>query len=129
MNRSQSCISSHIKTTKTTRTLGTQKQQIQTKRQTMVDTYKVILVCFMSFLKEHKYDKDYEFSQLGEVSPIDDKTYMCYRAYGTAEPGPDDQPLPVRSSSLFFWKKTISHFMPNRLMSWNALAQGETLQA
>jgi hypothetical protein len=69
----------------------------------MVDTYKAILVCFMSFLKEHEYDKDYEFSQeeLGAVTPIDVKKYMCYRAYGTAEPGPDDQPLHVRSSSLF----------------------------
>jgi hypothetical protein len=91
----------------------------------MVDTYKAILVRFVSFLKEHEYDKAYEFSQeeLGAVTPIDDKKYMCYRAYGTVESGPDDQPLHVRSGSLFFWKKAISHFMPNRLMVWNALAQ------
>jgi hypothetical protein len=91
----------------------------------MVDTYKSILVRFMSCLKEHEYAKDYAFSpeELGTVTSINVKKYMRYQAYGTVEPGPDDQPLHVRSGSLFFWKKAISHFMPNKLMAWNALAQ------
>jgi hypothetical protein len=91
MNTTQSFISSCIFGPKIQ-----QKQQIRTamtNAPTMVDTYKAILVCFMSFLKEHEYDKEYEFSleELGAVlTPIDVKKYMCYRyrAYGTAEPGP-----------------------------------------
>jgi hypothetical protein len=91
----------------------------------MVDTYKAVLVRFMSYLNGHQYDKDYDFSQeeLAPVKPIDLKKYFCYRAYGIAEPGPDDNPLFARSSSLAFWKKAISHFMPNKLMPWNAIAQ------
>jgi hypothetical protein len=44
----------------------------------MVDTYKSVLVRFMSFLKEHESAKDYEFSpeELGTVTPMDVKKYM-----------------------------------------------------
>jgi hypothetical protein len=48
----------------------------------MVETYKAALVTFMSYLHDHEYDKDYDFSQeeLGALTPIDVKNYMCYRA-------------------------------------------------
>ncbi len=76
----------------------------------MVDTYKAILVHFMSYVSGHAYDKDYEFSQeeLGALNPMDVKKYMCMKAYGTAEPNRDDHPLFARSSTLMFWKKAIS---------------------
>jgi hypothetical protein len=105
MNTTQSCISSrifeakiqqnqpeHRRTQKTTNSDGNDKPWL-------IPRYKSVLVRFMSFLKEHEYAKDYEFSpeELGTVTPIDVKKYMCYRAYGTVEPGPDDQPLHVRS--------------------------------
>ncbi len=91
----------------------------------MVDTYKAILVHFMSYVSGHAYDKDYEFSQeeLGALNPMDVKKYMCMKAYGTAEPNRDDHPLFARSSTLMFWKKAISFYMPNKLMAWNAIAQ------
>ncbi len=91
----------------------------------MVDTYKAILVHFMSYVSGHAYDKDYEFSQeeLGALNPLDVKKYMCMKAYGTAEPNRDDHPLFARSSTLMFWKKAISFYMPNKLMAWNAIAQ------
>ncbi len=91
----------------------------------MVDTYKAVLVRFMSYLNEQEYHKDYKFSQeeLGAVKPMDVKRYMCIRAYGAAEPDRDDDRLHARSTSLMFWKKAISHFMPNKLMAWNAISQ------
>ena len=36
-------------------------------------------------------------------------------------PGPDDNPLGGCSSSLMYYKKALSYFMPNRLMAWNEL--------
>jgi len=46
---------------------------------------------------------------------------MC-EAYGIPDPGTNDNPTEVRSSALAFVKKAISYFMPNKLMSLNALA-------
>ena len=46
---------------------------------------------------------------------------MC-KAYGIPDPGPNDNPTKDRSSDLAFVKKAISYFMPNQIMSWNALA-------
>ena len=43
--------------------------------------------------------------------------------YGAAEPDRDDDPLQARSTSLMFWKKAISHFMPKRLMALNSISQ------
>ena len=48
------------------------------------------------------------------------------KAYGTPEPEPEPDPnanpTQARSSSLQFWKKAISCYMPNRLMPWNAVS-------
>ena len=46
---------------------------------------------------------------------------MC-KAHGIPDPGPNDNPTEGRSSALAFAKKVISYFMPNKLMSWNVLA-------
>jgi hypothetical protein len=90
----------------------------------MVDSYHGVLRRLMSYLHEEEaYDKDHIFSQedLAALTPNDIKRWMCLKAYGTPKPGPDDHPTLCRSTSLEFWKKAISSFMPNRLMSWNVL--------
>ena len=46
---------------------------------------------------------------------------MC-KAYGIPDPGPNDNPTEGRSSALTFAQRAISYFMPNKLMSWNVLA-------
>jgi hypothetical protein len=92
----------------------------------MVDTYNGVLRRLMTFVHglEDVYEKDHLFSQeeLAALTPNDIKRWMCVKAYGTAEPGVDDNPTLCRSTSLEFWKKAISFFMPNRLMSWNVLS-------
>jgi hypothetical protein len=76
----------------------------------------------MSYLHEEEaYEKDHVFSQddLAALTPSDIKRWMCEKAYGTPKPGPNDHPALCRSTSLEFWKKATSSFIPNRLMSWN----------
>ena len=41
---------------------------------------------------------------------------------GCPDPEPNDNPTEGRSSALTFAQKAISYFMPNKLMSWNVLA-------
>ena len=41
------------------------------------------------------------------------------KAFGTMYPDDDATPKCGRSSSLMFYKKAISYFMPHKLMSWN----------
>jgi hypothetical protein len=91
----------------------------------VLESHEPALVRFMSCLNGHERAKDCDFSQdeLGPVKPIDVKRRTCHRAHGTPDPGLDDHPVFARSGSLELWKKAISFCMPNKLMSWNALAQ------
>jgi hypothetical protein len=43
----------------------------------------------------------------------------------TPDPDNDAKPTEAQSSSLLYWKKALSSYMPNRLMTWNvAIQQG-----
>jgi hypothetical protein len=53
--------------------------------------------------------------------------YLCYKAYGKRDPGPNDNPNKCRSSSLLQYKKAISYFMPTQ-EAWNVARILETLQ-
>jgi hypothetical protein len=59
---------------------------------------------------------------MAPLTPDDVARWMCQKAYGTPEPDPDANPTQARSSSLESWKKAISYYMPNCLMSWNAVS-------
>ena len=48
---------------------------------------------------------------------------MKKTAYGTPDPGNDVTPMEAQSSSLLYWKKALSSYMPNRLMTWNVATQ------
>ncbi len=91
-------------------------------------TYHSVLIHLMTFVNPGEaYNKDHVFTQakLAPLTPVDVRRWMCQRAYGTPEPGPAANPTEAQSSSLSFWKKPISFFMPNRIMPWNAVsAQG-----
>ena len=60
--------------------------------------------------------------ELAQITPETIVRWMCVKAYGIPDSGPNDNPTEGRSSALAFAKKAISYFMPNKLMSWNALA-------
>ena len=74
----------------------------------------------MSFKDATNYPKDHEFTQeqLLTVAPEDVVRWFNLKAYGTVTPVGVD-PTECRSSSLMYWKKALSSFMPNRLASWN----------
>ena len=87
--------------------------------------YKAVLREFMAFYHQraNPYPKDREFTddELAPIRPDDIYKWMCKKVYHKEEPGPEDRPIFGRSDSLKFYKKAISYFMPNRLMTWNEL--------
>jgi hypothetical protein len=100
------------------------KNEPKEEKSQMVDSYHGVLRRLMAYVHEvDAYEKDHVFAQeeLAALTPNDIKRWMCVKAYGTPEPGVDDHPTLCRSTSIEFWKKAISSFMPNRLMSWNVL--------
>jgi hypothetical protein len=48
---------------------------------------------------------------------------MCKKVYRVTDPGLDNHPIHGRSSSLEFYKKALSYFMPNKRMGWNEVTQ------
>ena len=86
--------------------------------------YHATLIRFMTFTNGIAYAKDHQFVQdeLAPLTPDDVARWMCQKAYGTPEPEPDANPTKARSTSLMYWKKAISSYMPNCLMPWNAIS-------
>ena len=66
------------------------------------------------------YDKRHEFEKIHllTLQPRDVCAYFNLKAFGTVNPDADTTPKQGRSSSLMFYKKAISYFMPNKLISW-----------
>ena len=86
--------------------------------------YKRVLQKVMSHIDGIDYDTDHEHSRerLGSLTPEDLLLWFNHKCFGSSTP--DENALPVvRSSSIEFWKKALSAFMPNRLMSWNEISQ------
>ena len=83
--------------------------------------YKSILNKLMSFKDGTEYENDYEFNQeqLLTITPIDIKRWMCLKAYGNPDPPAGSNPTDARGSSLMYYKKAISHFMPNKNNGWD----------
>ena len=90
---------------------------------TQSPVYKSVLIAMMSYRDGIEYSKSYKFSpeELGEVTPEDVYKWMAMKVYGRPDPNNDDNPTHGRSSSLEYYKKALSYFMPNRLSTWNAI--------
>jgi len=84
-------------------------------RPTQYRRYQRIFIDFMSFVDGVEYGKNqhFEVDQLQKLAPLDVYRYLCLRGYGKPEPGPEDLPKVVRSTTLEYDKKAISYFMPN----------------
>ena len=87
--------------------------------------YKSNLRRFMKFLDGRNYAENHQFTddQLGALEPFDIYRWLATMAYGTDDPGPEDDPVHMRASSLEYLKKSISHFMPNSQQPWNTLTK------
>jgi hypothetical protein len=91
---------------------------------TQKNRYQTVLSENMIFVDGIQYAEDHEFpmAQLAQLTPQDIYRWMCMKAFMKADPGPEDNPIHGRSSSLMYYKKALSYFMPNWLMAWNELS-------
>ena len=85
--------------------------------------YRAVLTEFMGWRSGTDYASDHAFEdqELGAIQPIELKRWFTFKVYGKADIVSDDKPTEGRSSSIEFWKKAISYYMPNRLIGWNSL--------
>jgi hypothetical protein len=49
--------------------------------------------------------------------------YFNFKAYGTADPGEDDNPTLCQANTLHFHKKALSYFMPRKRPDWDDILQ------
>ena len=91
--------------------------------------YHSALLSLMSFTHREErnnvdYPKDHRFrpEELGFLTPMHIKRWLCWKVYGTPTPGPNDHPDQGRGNSMEFWKKAVSWYMPNKIAPWNALS-------
>jgi flagellar biosynthesis GTPase FlhF len=83
--------------------------------------YHDYLAEFMSFRDGKDYQSPHPFPnmELTKITPQEVTEFLAMKAYGKQNPGPEDHPTVGRASSLEYYKKALSYFMPNRLMGWN----------
>ena len=86
-------------------------------------SYPATLLKVIGYLDGATYPKGSVISseQLQRVTPKDLMRYFNKITFDSEDPGEDASPT-VRSSSLEFYKKALSFYMPNRLMVWNEIS-------
>lgn len=121
---------SHIVPTTITITIAmTSKQDEHHQPPVQMARYRSVLKEFMDFKLDVLHDPNEEFSreQLLTIRPTDIARWMCQKVYGipdlstavaaVAAVGRDE--LHVRSSSLGYYKKALSYFIPDRHNTWD----------
>ena len=75
----------------------------------------------MGCVNEREHDNNHNFSldELSSLRPNDVFRWMCQQTFGTPDPDRNANPINARASTIEFWKKAISFYMPNKLMAWN----------
>ncbi len=83
--------------------------------------YSTCLIKMMSFIDGVQYPKTSTFScdQVAAITAEQVAAFLNKKAFGTPVPDPDDHPHTMRASSLAFFKKAASQFMPLRSMPWD----------
>ena len=80
--------------------------------------YHRFLAEFMEYKNKVAYPSDKTFTdeELLEITPDHLYRWMCFKVFEKEDPTEEDTPL-LRSSSVYYWKKAVSYFMPNTA-SW-----------
>ena len=86
--------------------------------------YKPCLVKLMNFIYDNPdppftTDTTFTTDQLNQITPSNVVSFFKWKAYGSATPSANADPIHARASSLYNWKKQISWFMPNKGMAWD----------
>lgn len=92
-----------------------------------VDRYQAILVKFMNF-KDNPvplYPRGRVFTpeELRSIRPIHIQRWFCLKVFGTPDPAPNQNPTEGRSTSLDYYKKAISYYMPDHNRGWDETNQ------
>jgi len=92
-----------------------------------VRRYYAILVEFMEHKNSTEYalDKLFTREELLDITPVHLYRWMCFKTYGREDPGVDDNPIHARSTTMAYWKKAISYFMPNNGQAWTVGARDD----
>lgn len=87
----------------------------------MTTAYCRILVYFSSWLDGEDYANNEEIpmATLEAIAAKKMVQWFKYCAYGTATPSEANRPIHTCASSLLYWKKALSSFMPQRNVQWN----------
>lgn len=87
--------------------------------------YKQALVAFLSRKHGVTYSSEHEFdaSVFNAILDTDVADWLRYKAFGSETINDDDVPLLCRSSTLYFHKKAISFFIPNKHIKWCVISQ------
>ena len=103
------------------------RNQQPTKELSLSEQYKPTLVMFFNWRDNPspQFNKHSIFTEerLYTVKPHKLVRFMQFKVYGMADPGVNDMPTQGRLSSLSFYKKAISHFMPDRITTWSVRRQ------
>lgn len=86
--------------------------------------YKRLLKRFMEFTDKTTYGDDYEFAtiSLTSLSPSDVYRFLATQAYGVSNPVQGvHEPTACRASSLQYYKKALSYFMPRNKQPWDEI--------
>ena len=89
-------------------------------------SYQSTMVHFMRWKDRINYPMDYIFSiqDLSRVVPRDVYRWLCFKVYGTDEPGHDEKPIYGTSNSMMSYKKHISYFVTAvNITAWNELTK------
>lgn len=98
------------------------RARLPRKVRTAKDNYEPSLREFMNWKLHRVHMQNHIFTRDKLLAITDKEIYrwMKHRVYGDEEADEaSSPPLYYRHSSVLFWKKAISHFMPNSHMQWN----------
>jgi len=98
--------------------------EILVNEPTQIKRYRTHLIALMSFFHNKKYSrtKEFETDELALLTPDIIYRFFCKRIFGTENPAASINPQ-KRSTSIYYWKKSISHFMPNHDTKWDEIKQ------
>ena len=89
----------------------------------MKNDYKPYLVSLLNYLDNpaEQYTKETEFNRarLLQIRPGEILRWMNIHTFGMPHPPQDANPTLAHSSSIAYWKKALSSYMPNKHHPWN----------
>ena len=81
----------------------------------------------------HRGTRDYSEADIQEgllsddllvlITPEDVKQFLCEKAYGHRDPGPNDFPTSCRANTLVVYKKALSWFLPRQSQPWDEVGR------